>query len=382
MSSCSTRTDGKPSGRLMSIDALRGYDMAFISGLGGILAALGMAIPGCSWLHDQMGHVQWFGLHFIDTVYPLFLFVAGLSFPFSYVKQVERGMSSGQIHLKLFKRMLTLIFLGWVYQGFFKLDFSHFRYASVLGRIGVSWFFAALLFVHFRWRVRALLAAALLVGYWLLICYVPAPDAPAGCGPLSLEGNFAGYCDRLFMPGMMWEKDAAGREWMEPSGTLENVPSIVTALLGMFCGEFVRWRRDSFGEGRKVALMFAAAAAMIVLGLVWSLDFPLCKKLWSSSYVMVVGGYSVAMFALFYWIIDVKGCRAWCFPFRIIGMNAITVYLLQAVIPIWSVTVFFFGGLQRLAGQPWGDVIANVGYFSICWIILYFLYRKQTFLKV
>lgn len=376
------KVDDPQSGRLMSIDALRGWDMAFISGLGGLVAALGVAIPGCTWLRDQMGHVQWFGLHFIDTVYPLFLFVAGLSFPFSYAKQKERGISSAGVHLKLFKRMLALIFLGWVYQGFFKFDFANFRYASVLGRIGVSWFFAALLFVHFNWRARAVISAAFLTGYWLIICNVTAPDAPAGCGPLSLEGNFAGYCDRLFMPGSLWEKDAAGKEWMEPSGTLENLPSIVTAMLGMFCGEFVRWRSDAVSPKRKVALMFAAAAAMTALGLVWAYDFPICKKLWSSSYVLVVGGYSVAMFALFYWLIDVKGWRKWCFPLRVIGMNAITVYLLQAIVPIWSVTVFFFGGLQRLAGKPWGDVIANAGYFSICWIILYYFYRKKTFLKI
>lgn len=368
--------------RLMSIDALRGYDMAVIMGFEGLLAALGTAIPGCSWLTDQVEHVDWFGLHFIDTVYPLFLFVAGLSFPFSYASQLERGLSSGQVHLKLVKRMLTLIFLGWVYQGLFKLDFSHFRYASVLGRIGVSWFFAALLFVHFRWRVRALIAAAFLIGYWLLICYVPAPDAPAGCGPLSLEGNFAGYCDRLLVPGMMWEKDAAGREWMEPSGTIENIPSIVTALLGMFCGEFVRWRKEGFGEGRKVVLMLVVAAAMIGLGLVWSLDFPICKKLWSSSFVLVVGGYSVAMFALFHWIIDIRGRVAWSFPFRVIGMNAITIYLLQPIVPFRQVSRFFFGGLQQLAGKPWGDVIHWSGYVLVCWLVLFFLYRKKTFLKV
>ena len=369
--------------RIFAIDALRGFDMLFIMGLGAVFYGLAAAWPcaATAWMKAQMGHVPWHGLHVIDCVYPTFLFVAGLSFPFSYAKQAARGDSQLAIHLKMLKRMVALFLLGCLYNVCTVPGphFEHFRYASVIGRIGVSWFFAALLFVHFRWRVRAIIAALFLIAYYVLVCYVPAPDMPPGTDPLSLEGNFAGYVDRLFMPGMLWEKNAAGVELMEPSGTLENLPSIVTATLGMFAGEFLR--NPKFTAAKKALYLAGAAAGLIGFGLFWSLDFPLNKKLWSSSFVLTVGGISTAFLALFYWFIDVLGFVRWSFFFRVIGANSITIYMAQVLISFWAIRDLLFGHLMKQM-EGWGDFVGGLGYVLVCWLFLLFLYRRKWFLKV
>ena len=366
-------------GRVRSIDALRGFDMFFIIGFSTLVVSLCKAFPGSvsDWFRTQTQHVEWNGLHIHDMIYPLFIFVTGLSFPFSYAKQVERGDSQKKIHLKLVKRLLLLIFMGWVFNGFFKLDFSDFRYASVLGRIGISWFCAALLYIHCPAKTRAYIAGGILLGYWLLISHVPAPDMPAGTDPLSLEGNFAGYIDRLIMPGHLWEKGI-----MEPSGTIENLPSIVTVLFGMFTGDFIRSRKDGLSGNKKTLILLAAAAVMLAVGLLISLDCPINKKIWSSSFTLVNGAASIALFALFYWIIDVKGHARWSFFFQVIGMNAITIYMAQKIIGFGSINNFFLGGLASKLGEPGGAILLAAGVIAVKWLFLYFLYKKKVFLKV
>ena len=366
-------------GRVKSIDALRGVDMLFIIGFNTLVLSLCKAFPGSfsDWCLTQTQHVPWNGLHFEDMIYPLFVFVTGLSFPFSYAKQVSRGDSQKKIHLKLVKRLLLLIFLGWVFNGFFRLDFSDFRYASVLGRIGISWFCAALLYIHCPAKTRAYIAGGILIGYWLLISHVPAPDMPAGTDPLSLEGNFAGYIDRLIMPGHLWENGI-----MEPSGTIENLPSIVTVLFGMFTGDFIRCRKEGLSRDKKTLILLAAAAVMLVLGLLISFDCPINKKIWSSSFTLVNGAASIALFAFFYWIIDVKGHACWSFFFQVIGMNAITIYLAQTIINFRGITQFFLGGLASKLGEHGGAILLAAGYIAVWWLFLYFLYKKKVFLKV
>ena len=180
-------------GRLASLDALRGFDMLFIMGLSPLIVSVCNLFPGGgdSLIALNMGHAKWDGFYHHDTIFPLFLFIAGISFPFSYSKQISSGASRKQIYAKIFKRAIALVFLGVVYNGLFRLDFQDLRIASVLGRIGIAWMFAALLFINFKTRTRAVIAAAVLIGYWLLMSLVPAPDAPAGSGPFSFEGKTA-----------------------------------------------------------------------------------------------------------------------------------------------------------------------------------------------
>ena len=164
--------------RLMSLDALRGADMLFIMGfqafLVQLLAALGCQ---CGFLEEQFEHVAWHGLRFEDTIFPLFLFLAGVSWPFSLAKRRARGDSTAQIVRKVVGRGLTLCTLGFVYNGVCKFDFANMVWGAVLARIGIAWALAALLSVFLGRRSRIVVAAAILLGYWGVCVFVSAPDA-------------------------------------------------------------------------------------------------------------------------------------------------------------------------------------------------------------
>ena len=354
--------------------------MMFIMGVGALVVAICRLFPDGAdcWLARQMTHVGWNGLRFYDTIFPLFIFMAGVSWPFSLAKQREAGKSTAKIVCKVLRRALILIALGLVYNGFFKLDFANLRYPSVLARIGIAWAAAALiyLFIESPWK-RGIIAAVILIGYWLLIRFVPAPDVPGG-DPLDIHGNLVGWVDRQILPGRLLYD--GGR--FDPEGLLSNLLAIVTAMLGMFAGDLVRLPEDKMSGGRKTLWLLAAAVACAGLAALWNLDFPINKKLWSSSFVLAVGSYSFACFAIFYYIIDVKGWNKWAFPLQVIGMNSITIYLLQRIVTISSINTYFLGGLAGLCSEPVGKAILAAGYVLISWLILYFLYRKEVFLKV
>lgn len=369
----------EPGARLASLDALRGFDMLFIIGFASFLGWICRLFPDGEnfWLATQMGHVAWDGLRHHDTIFPLFLFIAGISFPFSYAKMQEKGKKRLQIYWKIVRRGLILFFFGLLCNGLLRFHWSDIRIWSVLARIGLAWMFAALLFINFKPSVRAVIAVVILVGYWLLLRFVPAPDAPAGAGPFSLEGNLVGYVDRCLFSGHLYKGDGG---IFDPEGTLSTLPSIVTAMLGMFTGEWVR--RTGVSENKKVLWMVAAAAVMLVVGLVWSRWFPVNKKLWSSTFVLVVGAYSLALFALFYWIIDVKGWKKWSFPLAVIGMNSITIFMAPRIIDFKFATNFFIGGLCSFLPPVWERIVWYIGFLTLEWLFLYFLYKKKIFLKI
>ncbi len=365
-----------PAGRLQSLDALRGFDMFFIMGGAGLLAALATWFP-CGFteaLAAQMDHVEWHGLAHHDTIFPLFLFIAGISFPFSLSKQLGNGKTEAAIIRKIIRRGVTLVLLGLLYNGLLgHLNFAEARYASVLARIGLAWMFGALIFMHTSWKARVWITAALLIGYWLLVGFIPAPDA-GGADIYSAQGSLVGYVDRILLPGRIYYGN------IDPEGILGLIPAIGTALLGMFTGEWVK--RKNISENKKVLGMVIAGIVWLVIGLIWSTVFPINKKMWTSTFVLVVAAYSILMFALFYWIIDVKNCRGWILFFTVIGMNSITIYLAQAFINFSYTARKLFGGLIALMPENSQDFFTQAAYIAVCWLFLYFLYRKRVFLKV
>ena len=364
----------------MSLDALRGFDMMFIMGVASLVVAVCSLFPGGEdcFLATQMSHVSWNGLQHHDTIFPLFMFLAGVSWPFSFQKQLDNGRTMRQVRFKIYRRALILVLLGLVYNGLFNLDWANLRCASVLGRIGLAWMFAALIYIFVKSPIkRGIIAAVILLGYYGLVRFVCAPDMP-GSDPLSIDGNIVGWVDRCILPGKLLYN--GGR--FDPEGLLSTVPAIVTVMLGMFTSDFIRLPESRISGGRKTLWLLAAAVVMAGLAALWSLDFPINKKLWTSSFVLAVGAFSVASFALFYYIIDVRGWRKWCFPFRVIGMNSITIYLLQRIMPISAINRFFLGGLAGMLPEAWSKVLFAFGYVAICYLILLFLYKKKVFLKV
>ena len=372
-----TVENGGNGGRLESLDALRGFDMIWITGLSGLVATIGLQLPGgeASWLFRQMCHVEWNGRHFIDTIYPLFIFIAGISFPFSFARQRERGDSSLRMHLKVLKRAALLVVLGLVYNGSLNGEAWPFRWASVLGRIGLTWMLAAFVYMHTGVRTRLLLVAALLAGYWAVLLNCVSPLAPAGASPLSLEGCFMGFLDTFLTPGTFWEKGI-----FEPSGVPMSVVSVGTALLGMTAGDIVRAAR--WTPGRKAAVLLCAGIVLLAAGLCVSLSVPVNKKLWTPSYTLCVGGYSFLVFALFYWLIDVRGLRGWATPFTWVGMNAIALYMMQALVPMGAVSMRLTGWFAALVPTAAHDVVIVAGHVSLTLLAAAFLYRHKVFFKV
>lgn len=360
--------------RLLSLDVLRGFDMFFIMGGGPLMVALCTALgaPDCAFA-QQFCHVPWEGLTFEDTIFPLFLFIAGVSFPFSLAKRLAQGATRASIVWHTLRRGLTLMFLGLVVNGFLAFDFAHLRIFGVLQIIGFAWMVAALLYVWLGTRARLAIAAALLVGTGLFFRFVVAPDFP-DAAPFSPEGNLGCWLDRTFV-GVRH----IYRPLFDPEGTAGLLPSIVMPMLGMFAGDLLRSRLS--GE-RKTAFLFVAAALLVGLGLLMSIEVPVVKSLWSSSFVLVAGGYSAAMLALFYFAIDVKGWCGWTPFFRVIGLNSITIYLAQRIFYFRGVADFLFGGAVSLLPSAWQPVGTSVAYIATCWLFLYFLFLKNVFLKV
>lgn len=367
-------THEKKNTRLMSLDALRGFDMFFIMGLSGIIVAFCNLFPESGamlWLKEQMFHVQWDGLTHHDTIFPLFLFVAGISFPFSLAKQRASGKSEQAIYAKIVKRGITLVLLGFVYNGIFQLDFENMRYASVLARIGLAWMFAALLFVRFNTKTNSLIALFILVGYWLALWLIPGSSSP-----FSFEDNLVGAIDRLLLPGRLHNGT------FDPEGLFSTLPAIATALLGMFTGQLIQLPEEKCTQKKKINYMLWAAFVLALVGVAWHFVFPINKSLWSSSFVCVVAAYSLLSFALFYYIIDVKGYNKYSLFFRVVGLNSISIYLAQKIIDFNKISDFFLGGIISYLPEGMGALISNMGYFAVCWLFLYFLYKQKLFLKV
>ena len=360
--------------RLASLDALRGFDMLFIMGGEGLVCAIAAAL-GHPDFKASFGHVEWHGLQFMDVIFPLFLFMAGVSFPFSCAKSRERGLGDGKIALKALKRGVVLFLLGLVCNRILQFDFAHLRVWSVLGRIGIAWMIAAWLYLVLGLKARLGVAVGILAAVTLGTCLITAPGAPLPVDPFSPEGNFGCWLDRTITGGHIY------RPLYDPEGFAGFLPAIVTAMLGMFAGEIVR-RGGTAATGRKALELLAAGVLCLVAGFALSLLFPVNKKLWSPSFVLVVGGISFALFSLFYWIIDVRGWRKWSFFFTVIGMNSITIYMAQRIIGFGVARDFLFGGIASLAPDAWRGVVVQVAYIAVCWIFLYFLHRNRIYLKV
>ena len=363
--------------RLLSLDALRGFDMFWIMGGESIFAGLA-AITGWPVLHwwaEQLEHVEWHGFHFYDMIFPLFLFIAGISFPFSVAKRLSKGESRGQIYKHVIMRGLVLVVLGILYNNAVRFNLGELRYGSVLGRIGLAWMFAAIIFMNTRLTFRIVWFGAILIGYWLLLLLFPATDLGSS-DIFSREGNLASYIDRLIMPGKLY----LGNH--DPEGLFSTIPAIGTALLGMFTGEFMMSKYLHDKQLKKVLLMVLAAISLMVLGKIWDLAFPINKNLWSSSFVCFVGGLSLLLFSVFYLVIDVWNYRKWAFFFVVIGMNPITIYLAGKIINFRTASRFFFGGVVELFPETWAPFINGIAITAVGWVFLYILYRKKIFLKV
>jgi predicted acyltransferase len=364
------RTDAG-GGRVLSIDALRGFDMFWIIGGGAVFESLAdvWKHPVTETIRRQLEHVEWRGFHFEDLIFPLFVFVMGAVLPFSISRRVERGDNLARLHWQVLRRTATLILLGLVLNGLLRFNWPEMRWPGVLQRIGLCYVFAALLVIHTRWPTQAIVLAAVLVGYWAITMLVPVPGY--GRGDLTPQGCLSSYIDQHLIPGKLYYG------YGDNEGLLSTLPAVGTALLGALAGH---WLRSPASGSRKAAGLAGAAVLCLIAGYAWGQFFPIIKILWTSSYVLWAGGWSLLLLALFYWVIDVKGYRRWAFFFAVIGMNAITIYFLQWFIDFDGIARFFLDGLAARAGVLAALILA-LGGVLVRWLLLWFLYRHKAFFK-
>lgn len=366
--------------RLDSIDALRGFNMLFIMGGTELilsLCAIRPAAPLAVMIQRQMEHATWHGLTVYDSILPMFLFIAGLSFPFSLHRQRTSGISNGKIALRILRRSLLLILAGFVYNGFrygWTLQLDAFRFASVLGRTGISWGIAALLYLFLAKKKLMLVAAAILILYWVITGVIP--QMAGVIDPYTVEDSLAMQIDRRLLPGRLYFTT------YDPEGLVGCIPASVTVLTGMLSSDHLAPRDGTAPGGRRWRMFLVMAAGLFALGLLWGQVFPVNKTLWSSSFVCVTAAISMLFFALFYYAVDIRGLKKAAFPLRVIGMNAITVYVLQAVFPIrWRITGLLHRVLWHLPEAGRDAVVWSV-YILVWWLLLYILYRRKVFLKI
>ena len=361
--------------RLYSLDALRGFDMFWIMGAEEIFHGLAKATGSSFWesVSIQFTHPVWDGFHIYDLIFPLFLFMAGVSTPYSVGRELEKGKSRRELILRVIKRGLILVLLGIIYNNGLEIrPLSDIRFSSVLGRIGIAYMVANVIFLYTTETVQFVWFAGLLVGYWLILKFTSAPGFPHG--DLTMPGNFASYVDRTILPGKL----SLGIH--DTVGFFNNIPAVSTALSGILTGSFLK--KSTLEPPKKALLLFCFGIVSLLLAQLWNLDFPINKNMWSSSFVLHTTGLSLILLSVFYYIIDALGYKSWAFFFKVIGMNSILIYISGRFIDWDYTTNGFFKWVGQLVGNPFGVIAIAVCLVMIKWLFLYLLYKQKIFLRV
>jgi predicted acyltransferase len=373
-----------PALRIACVDALRGFNIFWIIGADGAIWALDKmcsdkgpimhAIGGV--LGYQMHHATWEGFRFYDFIFPLFIFITGVSIVLALPRLVERE-GRWHRHMRVLRRALLLYGLGLIYYEGIRHHWADIRYLGVLQRIAICYLFASLMFLNFNLRGLMAACVALLVGYWALLTFVPVPGIGAGFfGP---DANLANWIDAHYLPGRLWDKTR------DPEGMLSTLPAIGSCLLGVFAGLLLK--NERLAPQQKSLRLIGAGIALLAAGYLWGQQFPVIKAIWTSSFVLVAGGYSLLLLAVWYQTIDVWEIRSWSTIFVWIGANAITLYFLNNLMSFEQFAVRFVGGdlgvlLDRLVTPGTGRLVAYVLGLAFAVALAGFLYRRKIFLRV
>lgn len=357
-------------------------------------------------LTTQLTHVTWEGFRFYDLIFPLFLFIVGVSMVFSLDKALAAG-GGGAVLWRVVRRSLLLFALGVFATGGLTKPWPDVALGGVLHRIAACYLLAALIYVLVR-RARGLVcvSALLLVGYWGLLTWVPVPDfkldkpvvekiaASIGSGsPAAIsasvtarvtgsyeEGrNLTNHLDFRFLPGRK------AQDYYINEGLLSTMPAVVLPLLGALAA--LLFKNTGMTPSKRMLWLVAGGLACVALGLLWSVQFPLIKRIWTSSFVLVAGGTAACMMALFYGVVDVLGWRAWCRPFIWIGCNPLTLYILSPIVGFQSLAARLTGGDVRnffdthVSPGSGGLVVAVTGMVLVV-LSARLLHRRGIFMRV
>ena len=357
--------------RLTSVDALRGFTMLWIISGGPFIKSFYKVWPNpvTEVLSRNVEHAGWEGFHFYDNIFPLFLFLVGLMLPTLIARRLEKGATHKDLYLLIIRRTLILFLLGLVVYDVLNFDWSTQRYSSVLLRIGICYSVAGLLVIHTNWKVQAAVAVAIIVGYWAAMMFIPVPGY--GPGVLTPEGSLTTWLDKTIIPGRL----APGP--YDYQGVLSTFTAIATTLIGVLAGHFLRTDRSG---NQKTSGFIIAGVILLIAGRIWGQYFFISRYVWTSSFVLYSSGWSLLLWAFFYWVIDVKGYKKWAFFLVVIGMNAVTIWVGQEVINFNYINEALFLGFSKYFGiiQP---IIMAFCLVMVKWLFLLFLYRQRIFLR-
>jgi len=398
-----------PAQRLVSLDALRGFDMFWILGGDALVYALARAwkIPPFQFLADQFEHVPWAGAHAYDLIFPLFVFLSGASMAFALTRIIaEQGR--GAAVKRVLIRGAILFVIALFYSGGFRSEWPDMRLLGVVNRIALAYTGAGLLYIYLRPRGLAIAAGVILVGYWALMTFVPIRDITlekeamiARFGPKPTQTqvqqaydattahvtgrydaglNVSNHFDFNYLPGRKYDV------YWDPEGMLSTIPAVASCLLGVFAGLLLR--RSDLAAMKKVQWLVIGGVALLALGFLWGLQFPLVKKIWTSSFVLVAGGWSALLLAAFYYLIDVRQWRWWCPAFVWIGLNPITLYVVKGnLIGFPAQAQRFVGGsvknfFDHAVTTGAGDVMIAATSLGLVILLAWFLQSRKIFLRV
>lgn len=355
--------------RLFSLDLFRGITIA---------AMVVVNNQSSELAYRPLQHAEWNGWTGADLVFPFFLFIVGVSTVFSFQARTRRGATRRELVGHTLRRTAILFGIGLLLNAVAWVEFGVFRIPGVLQRIALAYCAAALLVLYCGTRARIAWLAGLLLGYWLLMRFVPVPGFGTPGREIPLlhpDGNLAAYLDRKFMLGHLWEPTR------DPEGILSTLPAIGTALCGVLTGE---WLRAPRSRQEKVMGMCGIGTAAMIAGQLWSFWFPLNKKLWTSSYVLLSAGAALICLAICYWLTDIEHHRGrWTTPFLAFGNNAITAYVLSVLIGgglAWRNYAFFewlTPSAPALASLLHSILVLGLGFVPV-WL----MYRRNIFLRI
>lgn len=392
--------------RLLSVDALRGFDMFWIVGGGFVVSALDAwsDLGVVASLRKQLTHVEWEGFHFYDLIFPLFVFIVGVSIVLSLRKAVAKEGKGGAAKKVLLRGGLIFL-LGLFYSGGLSNLWPDIRLLGVLQRIALCYTAAGLLFLVLKTRWLVVACVTLLVGYWLVMWQVPIRDIalPADLtaekfkefgttnavevfnrtedtiyGQWAPGKNVANHFDYQFLPGKLYDT------YWDPEGILSTFPAIATCLIGVLAGIWML--REDRPLSARALMLVVAGCLCLGAGWAWGLHFPIVKKIWTSSFVLLTGGFSLILLGVFFQVVDVWRFQRWCQPFIWIGSNAITLYLAAQILNYRRVAERFVGGDIRAwlngLNAGLGDVLLALASLGVLLLVARFLYRRQIFLRV
>ena len=370
-----TSTIPSETNRLVSLDVFRGITIA------------GMILvnnPGTwEFVYGPLRHAEWHGWTPTDLVFPFFLFIVGVAIPLAFAKRLESGGSKRDLYIKIIKRTLIIFAIGLFLNGLPYFGLAEYRIPGVLQRIAVCYFFASIIFLNTKVRTQIAITIGLLIVYWLMVKFIPAPGYAAG--DLTKEGSLPSFVDRVVFGKHVW---AQARVY-DPEGLLSTIPAIATTLMGVLTGV---WLRTEKSRVEKAAGMFVVGAVCVAIGWSWNAFFPINKALWTSSYVLFTGGLALQFLALCYWLIDIKGYRRWVKPFEVFGLNAIALYVVADLIAVALGAIKV--GEDSLGGWIYNNVFASwasplnaslafaICFVLVCLVLMWILYARKIFLKV